>query len=826
MPGPISETTSAPRVACRPIDLAAAANRMRLVKITNRSNDLAPCALPHVPDQAFRDGVDEAMGACAKVIREELQDARDKDKVRLEKAMGWLEGQGAQRPGVKVLNAMTVLGATHAALRHLCAATPAEAVHMEWVSKIQGAIVSAARAIGACEASPSGDYLGNAESEKVNDALKEAGDRLVECVKVVGGHALTEAIVAGVLPEAMYLAIKTRHGEARASQFVEGGDCAGRVDEVLNKDELDRVQNSVESQLRLENFAGVQGAILEALKLPALVVNPQPGKQAPKAPAQKEHPLPTIPPQMRELAKSGGGINIAQNVNNFDEFANALGSNADLVKAIVNAVKEGIAIGERTGSLGARLERIENRCKKLQSRNEDLERQNQALQDQLLGQPLFDSGYASSTRGARSSDAQSTIYDNLDHRQRNNEPAVGQSNTINAEDAAHPVCLDQRAAEEIRPDADDGVEHRLGEVGRNEMPNSARPMRMINGGTFTSVDDSAFVDLRNTLDDIEAGASRGGMNHDPLENAADLAMDTSSHVLDRLNESVVTLSDAPNQGVAAGIPNVSDLIASFQQLIDSAASTSRNHSPRRLDGESPNSNVSLTQGSGGAGAGQVVEEYTTYINKLNEVQSPHVAQRMVIKEFTTNQDGKLQAAYEAPWHLKDRMVRTVAPSDVLGALNREKKSHVPLEEKHEAHELLVLNERYNNLGELKDAKSLLKLTKEVAKEFRQREGAMQRPLLISSDRLQSKKIRESMFDRLMAEDLNGPAVPAPKQQSEMYGSPGAPMPVRTAVNRDPGDLEIASGVPDKASFISEREQESMKVHHSAWRPYSLSFVMQ
>lgn len=314
MPPPIS-TSGVHRAQYVPFNAAKVVKGIPLANIRNEKQNPFRCGMSSVSDANHRDALGVAMSKAQDVMTRASGLTVDQQAC-IQKTVAWLSSAGAGGIGNIVLQRITALGASHAAVVDLLKDTPRDNDLRTLQTQVTKMIVDLGIAIGDCRTPPQGAALSN--REKAVSRLNDKADLCVKsCVSSMGGQKLMEAIGRAILPQPIMNALVDKRPDLAAKISANG---AGSIDlsELLNAKALHDIQNVVNVELDTADPQAAVTAIIELLKIPALVVEGDPGKEV--AQTNKEKGVSDLPPGVRELAANGK--NVAVNYNDFGKMGN------------------------------------------------------------------------------------------------------------------------------------------------------------------------------------------------------------------------------------------------------------------------------------------------------------------------------------------------------------------------------------------------------------------------------------------------------------------------------------------------------------------------
>lgn len=298
---------------------------MTLKQLENRAAPrFASTPLAHAPGEYYRQCAGHALGDAADVMAEAKTSLSAKQAAALDKAVAWMTPGPGQHFDQAVLNRLTTLGALHAGVctqlaeqRQLAAqAAP------ERQAEIQGrvdALIKARDALkagivtiglkgGASKVPLPGGYDGtNAKSLDFANAIAAGQSSVVNCMKVLGAQNLMDGIAKAIVTEPLLRSIEARLPEVYARIIAEGKAPEDLMQEI-QKAWADKTQKVITSHLENGNYHQIQNAIMDLLKLPDYVIQPQPGSKEPVDKPPGLDAPPAIPQALLDKAGPGGGV--------------------------------------------------------------------------------------------------------------------------------------------------------------------------------------------------------------------------------------------------------------------------------------------------------------------------------------------------------------------------------------------------------------------------------------------------------------------------------------------------------------------------------------
>ncbi len=300
-----------------PFNAAKVVRGISLANIRNERQNPFRCGMSSVSDANHRDALGVATSKAQDVMTRASGLTAD-ERACIQKTVALLNSAGAGGIGNIVLQRLTALGASHAALVDALKDAPRDEAEGLRTLQVQVTkmIVDLGIAIGDCRTPPQGTALNS--RERVVSRLNDKADLCVKsCVSSMGGQKLMEAIGRAILPQPIMNALVEKRPDLAEKISANG---AGSIDlmELLNARGLRAIQNVVDVELDTADPQAAVTAIIELLKIPALLVEGDPGKDGPQD--GKEKGVSDLPPGVRELV--GDGKNVAVNYNDFGKMGN------------------------------------------------------------------------------------------------------------------------------------------------------------------------------------------------------------------------------------------------------------------------------------------------------------------------------------------------------------------------------------------------------------------------------------------------------------------------------------------------------------------------
>lgn len=311
----IPSSSGTHRAQYLPFNAVKVVKGIPLASIRNERQNPFRCGMSSVSDADHRNALGVAMSK-AQDVMSRASGLNAEQQSCIQKTVGWLNSAGAGGIGNIVLQRLTALGASHTAVVDLLKDTPRDNDLRALQEEVTKTIVDLGIAIGGCRTPPQGVALNS--RERAVSKLNDKADLCVKsCVSTMGGQKLMDAIGRAILPQPIMNALVDKRPDL-VEKISKDGAAAIDLTEVLNAKGLRSIQNSVDVELDAAEPQAAVTAIIELLKIPALVVEGDPGKEG--AQPNKEKGVSDLPPSLRELA--GDGRNVAVNYNDFGKMGN------------------------------------------------------------------------------------------------------------------------------------------------------------------------------------------------------------------------------------------------------------------------------------------------------------------------------------------------------------------------------------------------------------------------------------------------------------------------------------------------------------------------